>query len=143
MLSRPEPPPSEVSLPEMHRSILVPNAGSWLRRLLAFVGPGYLIAVGYMDPGNWATALAGGSAFGYTLLSVALISSLMAMLQQAQGAKRVKSAVTASSCLRQGTKSPSRVRGMAAAAAAAAAARHGEAAQGGAAGALPGAATRG
>jgi len=83
MLSRPEPPPSEVSLPEMHRSILVPNAGSWLRRLLAFVGPGYLIAVGYMDPGNWATALAGGSAFGYTLLSVALISSLMAMLLQA------------------------------------------------------------
>ena len=68
------------------------------------------------------------------------LASLMAMLQQAQGAKRVKSAVTASSCLRQGTKSPSRVRGMAAAAAAA---RHGEAAQGGAAGALPGAATRG
>ena len=68
------------------------------------------------------------------------LASLMAMLQQAQGAKRVKSAATASSCLRQGTKSPSRVRGMAAAAAAA---RHGEAAQGGAAGALPGAATRG
>ena len=71
-----------VSLPEVHRSVGVPAAGTFLflRRLLAFVGPGYLVAVGYMDPGNWATALAGGSAFGYTLLSVALLSSLMAML---------------------------------------------------------------
>ena len=51
--------------------------------LMAFIGPGYLVAVGYMDPGNWATALAGGSAFGYTLLSVALLSSLMAILLQA------------------------------------------------------------
>ena len=91
MLTRPEPtaaagaapPAREVSLPEIHRSVAVPNAGGWLRRLLAFVGPGYLVAVGYMDPGNWATALAGGSAFGYTLLSVALVSSLMAMLLQA------------------------------------------------------------
>ena len=74
-----------VSLPEVHRSVGVPAAGTFLflRRLLAFVGPGYLVAVGYMDPGNWATALAGGSAFGYTLLSVALLSSLMAMLLQA------------------------------------------------------------
>ena len=87
VLTRPEAaapaPPQEVSLPEMHRSVAVPNAAGWLRRLLAFVGPGYLVAVGYMDPGNWATALAGGSAFGYTLLSVALLSSLMAMLLQA------------------------------------------------------------
>src|SRR3954469_3906651 len=96
MLTRPDapaPPPSPeaaglsapeaVSLPEMHRSVRIPNAAGWLRRLLAFVGPGYLVAVGYMDPGNWATALAGGSAFGYTLLSVALLSSLMAMLLQA------------------------------------------------------------
>ena len=85
MLTRPEPvtAPPEVSLPEIHRSVVVPNAAGWLRRLLAFVGPGYLVAVGYMDPGNWATALAGGSAFGYTLLSVALVSSLMAMLLQA------------------------------------------------------------
>src|SRR3712207_7369636 len=75
--------PAEVSLPEMHRTVAVPNAAGWLRRLLAFVGPGYLVAVGYMDPGNWATALAGGSAFGYTLLAVALLSSLMAMLLQA------------------------------------------------------------
>jgi len=79
----PPPPPATVSLPEMHRSVSVPGAGSFWRRLLAFIGPGYLVAVGYMDPGNWATALAGGSAFGYTLLSVALASSLMAMLLQA------------------------------------------------------------
>ncbi|MBX6374781.1 MAG: Nramp family divalent metal transporter [Acetobacteraceae bacterium] len=71
------------SLPEVHRSVAVPNAGGWLRKLLAFIGPGYLVAVGYMDPGNWATSLAGGSAFGYTLLTVALLSSLMAMLLQA------------------------------------------------------------
>jgi manganese transport protein len=71
------------SLSEVHRSVAVPNAGSWFRRLLAFVGPGYMVAVGYMDPGNWATAIAGGSAFGYTLLSIALLSSLMAMLLQA------------------------------------------------------------
>ena len=81
---RPEPQASQdVSLPEMHGSVRIPNAAGWLRRLSAFIGPGYLIAVGYMDPGNWATALAGGSAFGYTLLSVALVSSLMAMLLQA------------------------------------------------------------
>jgi manganese transport protein len=54
-----------------------------LRRLLGFVGPGYLVAVGYLDPGNWATALAGGAAFGYSLLSVLLLSNLMAMLLQA------------------------------------------------------------
>ncbi|PWS35891.1 divalent metal cation transporter [Falsiroseomonas bella] len=71
------------SLPEVHRSVAVPNAGGFLRKLFAFMGPGYLVAVGYMDPGNWATALAGGSAFGYTLLAVALASSLMAILLQA------------------------------------------------------------
>ena len=86
MLTPADPPaaaPAPVSLPEMHRSVRIPAAASSLRRLLAFIGPGYLVAVGYMDPGNWATALAGGSAFGYTLLSVALASSLMAMLLQA------------------------------------------------------------
>ena len=56
--------------------------GQGLRRLLAFLGPGYMVAVGYMDPGNWATAIAGGSAFGYTLLSVALLSNVMAILLQ-------------------------------------------------------------
>ncbi len=76
-------PGSPPSLPEVHRSVAVPNAGGFLRKLFAFMGPGYLVAVGYMDPGNWATALAGGSAFGYTLLSVALLSSLMAILLQA------------------------------------------------------------
>src|SRR5256885_3300554 len=75
------------SLPESHRTILIaPGAGFW-RKLLAFSGPGYLVAVGYMDPGNWATDLAGGSAFGYTLLSVILISNLMAILLQSLCAK--------------------------------------------------------
>ncbi len=71
------------SLPESHRTVLIaPGAGFW-RKLLAFSGPGYLVAVGYMDPGNWATDLAGGSAFGYSLLSIILLSNLMAILLQA------------------------------------------------------------
>lgn len=70
------------SLPEVHGSLLVPqNVGFW-RKLLAFSGPGYLVAVGYMDPGNWATDLAGGSKFAYSLLSVIMISNLMAILLQ-------------------------------------------------------------
>ena len=70
------------SLPEAHRTIAVrANAGFW-RKLLAFSGPGYLVAVGYMDPGNWATDLAGGSQFGYALLSVILLSNLMAIVLQ-------------------------------------------------------------
>lgn len=71
------------SLPEVHSSMKVPKKAGFFRKLLAFVGPGYLVAVGYMDPGNWATDLAGGSQFGYTLLSVILISNLMAILLQA------------------------------------------------------------
>jgi manganese transport protein len=78
---------SEPSLPESHRSIQVPVNGGFWRKLLAFSGPGYLVAVGYMDPGNWATDLAGGSQFGYTLLSVILLSNLMAILLQALCAK--------------------------------------------------------
>src|SRR5438309_10229462 len=70
------------SLPEVHRSIQVPKELSFWRKLLAFSGPGYLVAVGYMDPGNWATDLAGGAQFGYTLLSVILMSNLMAILLQ-------------------------------------------------------------
>ena len=70
------------SLSEVHRSIAVPKGLGFWRKLLAFSGPGYLVAVGYMDPGNWATDLAGGSGFGYTLLSVILISNLMAILLQ-------------------------------------------------------------
>jgi manganese transport protein len=75
------------SLPEVHRTIPIAAGASWLRKILAFAGPGYLVAVGYMDPGNWATDLGGGSKFGYTLLSVILISNLMAMLLQALSAK--------------------------------------------------------
>ena len=75
------------SLPEVHRSIPISSGASWLRKILAFAGPGYLVAVGYMDPGNWATDLGGGSKFGYTLLSVILISNLMAMFLQALSAK--------------------------------------------------------
>src|SRR5207248_3317989 len=69
-----------------YRSVPV-DARTWWRRALAFAGPGYLVAVGYMDPGNWATDLAGGSAFGYTLLSVILVSNLMAILLQGLAAK--------------------------------------------------------
>ncbi len=69
------------SLPESHRSI--PVSGRLLRRFAAFFGPGYIVAVGYMDPGNWATSIAGGSAFGYSLLFVALLSNFMAILLQA------------------------------------------------------------
>ena len=75
------------SLPEVHRSVPVAAGASVWRKLLAFSGPGYLVAVGYMDPGNWATDVAGGSAFGYTLLSVILLSNLMAVLLQALAAK--------------------------------------------------------
>src|ERR1039457_6332787 len=64
-----------------------PRGGGWLRRLLAFSGPGYMISVGYMDPGNWATDIAGGSKFGYTLLSVIMASNLMAILLQSLSLK--------------------------------------------------------
>src|SRR5690349_16204117 len=75
------------SLTEVHRSIPVPKGLSFWRKMLAFSGPGYLVAVGYMDPGNWATDLAGGSQFGYALLSVIFISNLMAILLQSLCAK--------------------------------------------------------
>ena len=74
------------SLPESFRSVSIPAGAPWWRKMLAFAGPGYLVAVGYMDPGNWATDLAGGSRFGYTLLCVILISNLMAILLQALAA---------------------------------------------------------
>ncbi len=70
------------SLPESYRTIKVPGGPGFWRKALAFAGPGYLVAVGYMDPGNWASDLAGGAQFGYTLLSVILLSNLMAMLLQ-------------------------------------------------------------
>ncbi|MBA3645695.1 MAG: Nramp family divalent metal transporter [Gemmatimonadaceae bacterium] len=74
------------SLSEVYRSVPV-SKGSWWRKILAFAGPGYLVAVGYMDPGNWATDLAGGSKFGYTLLWVILASNLMAILLQGLSSK--------------------------------------------------------
>jgi manganese transport protein len=92
---RPLPQPGEAgwrharvapSLAEVYRSVPVSHATVW-RKMLAFAGPGYLVAVGYMDPGNWATDLAGGSAFGYTLLCVILLSNLMAILLQGLSAK--------------------------------------------------------
>lgn len=79
--------PVTKSLAEVNATVAVPAAGVWWRRLLAFVGPGYLVSVGYMDPGNWATDLAGGSKFGYTLLSVILLSNLMAILLQSLAAR--------------------------------------------------------
>jgi manganese transport protein len=92
--SKPDPglegwrrPNENFSLAEVHRTIMVPGGAGFWKKMLAFAGPGYLVAVGYMDPGNWATDLAGGSAFGYTLLSVILISNLMAILLQSLCAK--------------------------------------------------------
>jgi manganese transport protein len=73
------------SLPEVYRT--VPIKGAWWKKALAFAGPGYLVAVGYMDPGNWATDIAGGARFGYTLLSVILLSNVLAILLQGLSAK--------------------------------------------------------
>lgn len=81
-MSLSETPPQTPSLPEVHRSIAIPNTRNFWRKMMAYAGPGYLVSVGYMDPGNWATDLAGGSQFGYALLSVILISNLMAVLMQ-------------------------------------------------------------
>ena len=100
-LDRPPLPPSETpptappgwrraratpSLVEVYRTVPVSGQGFW-RKILAFAGPGYLVAVGYMDPGNWATDLAGGAQFGYTLLTVILMSNLMAILLQGLSSK--------------------------------------------------------
>ncbi len=73
---------SEPSLAEVFRSIHINRSGGMFRRAMAFVGPGYLVSVGYMDPGNWATSIAGGAQFGYTLLTVALMSNIMAIILQ-------------------------------------------------------------
>jgi len=80
-------PASDVSLPEVHGSIPIPHGASFWRKLFAFAGPGFLVAVGYMDPGNWATDLAGGARYGYMLLSVIMLSNLMAILLQALAAR--------------------------------------------------------
>jgi manganese transport protein len=78
---------STVSLPEVHGTIPVPVTASFWRKLFAFAGPGYLVAVGYMDPGNWASDIAGGARFGYALLSMIMLSNLMAILLQALSAR--------------------------------------------------------
>jgi len=75
------------SLPEIHSTLSVPQSASFLRKLLAFAGPGFLVAVGYMDPGNWATDLAGGARYNYTLLSVIMLSNFMAILLQSLAIK--------------------------------------------------------
>ena len=71
----------EASLVEVFRTVVVPTAGFW-KKFFAFFGPGYLVAVGYMDPGNWATSLSGGAQFGYTLLFIAVLSNIMAIILQ-------------------------------------------------------------
>ncbi|ACI51134.1 Mn2+/Fe2+ transporter, NRAMP family [Gluconacetobacter diazotrophicus PA1 5] len=86
LVCRPMPDPF-ASLAEAHASVHVPPGATGWRRLMAFAGPGYMVSVGYMDPGNWATDLAGGSAFGYRLLSVIMLSNLMAILLQALSAR--------------------------------------------------------
>src|SRR5437773_311103 len=80
-------PSTGLSLPQVHGSIAVPEGAGFWRKMFAFAGPGYLVAVGYMDPGNWATDLAGGARYGYTLLSVIMVSNFMAILLQALAAR--------------------------------------------------------
>src|SRR2546423_10887675 len=89
---KPEPSPWRLealtpSLPEVYRSLAVPKTASFWRKMVAFAGPGFLVAVGYMDLGNWATDLAAGSKYNYTLLSVIMISNLMAVLLQSLAVK--------------------------------------------------------
>src|SRR3954462_661034 len=80
-------PSVNISLPEVHGSIAIPHDAGFWRKLFAFAGPGYLVAVGSMAPGNWATDLAGGARYGYTLLSVVMLSNLIAILLQALAAR--------------------------------------------------------
>src|SRR4051812_46172886 len=87
---RPAPPHSDTprSLDDVHGTVDIPlGDGRWFRRLFAFAGPAYMVAVGYMDPGNWATDIAGGSFFGYQLIWVLLMSNLMAVLLQTLSAR--------------------------------------------------------
>jgi len=78
---------NQPSLPEVHSSVQVSHSRLYWRRMLGFLGPGFLISVGYMDPGNWATDIAGGSRFGYTLLFVVMASNLIAILLQSLSLK--------------------------------------------------------
>src|SRR3546814_2204000 len=94
-LFRSRDPRTGASLGALNASVRVPGteagSGQWLRRFLAFLGPGYMVSVGYMDPGNWATDLAGGSQFGYTLLCVILLSNVMAIVLQDRKSTRLNS----------------------------------------------------
>jgi len=83
----PEDPHNQPSLPEVHASVSISRSPQNWRRLLGFLGPGFMISVGYMDPGNWATDIAGGARFGYTLLFVIMASNLMAILLQSLSLK--------------------------------------------------------
>ncbi len=76
-----------VSLPESYASVAIPAGAGFWRKMFAFAGPGYLVAVGYMDPGNWATDIAGGAQFGYTLLTMVVLSNIMAILLQTLAAR--------------------------------------------------------
>src|SRR5262245_35086669 len=75
------------SLEDVHRTVRIPTHGAWVRRMFAFAGPAYMVSVGYMDPGNWATDIEGGARFGYTLIWVLLMSNLMAVLLQTLSAR--------------------------------------------------------
>src|SRR5437667_1255755 len=75
------------SLEDVHRTVRIPVHGMWLRRMFAFAGPAYMVSVGYMDPGNWATDIEGGARFGYRLIWVLLMSNLMAVLLQTLSAR--------------------------------------------------------
>src|SRR5882724_6298090 len=86
MLTANQSPGQSHSLPEVHGSISISHASMW-KRLFAFAGPAYLVSVGYMDPGNWATDIEGGARFGYRLLWVLLLSNLMAVLLQTLSAR--------------------------------------------------------
>src|SRR5512147_2376781 len=79
--------PREVSLSEVHRSVRIPRNVGFVKRLLSFAGPAYLVSVGYMDPGNWATDLEGGARFGYQLIWVLLMSNMIAVLLQTLSAR--------------------------------------------------------
>jgi manganese transport protein len=77
----------ERSLSEVHESVQIPEKRNFWRTLAAFLGPAYMVSVGYMDPGNWATDIAGGSMFGYQLIWVLLMSNIMALLLQSLAAR--------------------------------------------------------
>src|SRR5205809_7970314 len=90
MASSPPPAAPRLELPslsEVRRTVPLPSGGNWLRRMFAFAGAAYLVSVGYMDPGNWATDLAGGARFGYRLVWVLIMSNLMAVLLQTLSAR--------------------------------------------------------